>query len=129
MPEGYICAQTFPKVFAWVARFKVAGKAAAEKAGKTKTLSDTEALRQVEEGGWAEEEGSVDECDPVGLRKGEVVEVWPTDSGSRHRDRGSLVALDGEEVVVEGRTEGGVGVRIHAPRHGFRVRRIEGPSL
>lgn len=62
--------------------------------------------------------------DPSGLQKGDEVEVWPTDSGSNHRDRGRLVKLDGGEIVVQGRTGGGKTVRIHAPRHGFRVRKV-----
>ena len=67
----------------------------------------------------------MDESDPTGLRKGEVVEVWPIDSGSSGRDRGALVGLDWGEVVVEGVVGVGMGVsvRIHAPRHGFRIRR------
>jgi hypothetical protein len=41
-----------------------------------------------------------------------------------------LVGLSTREVVIEGRTEDGKEVRIHAPRHGFRVRRAkEGGKL
>ena len=46
-------------------------------------------------GGFAEENIDVDESDPSGLKAGEWVEVWPTDSGIRHRDQGSLVGLSG----------------------------------
>ena len=72
----------------------------------------------------------MDEGDPSGLRKGEMVEVWPIDSGFSRKDRGRLVGLSTREVVIEGRTEDGKEVRIHAPRHGFRVRRAkEGGKL
>ena len=73
----------------------------------------------------AEEEGSVDEMDRSGLKKGAMVEVWPTDSGFSRKDRGRLVGLNTREVVIEGKTEDGKEVRIHAPRHGFRIREVK----
>lgn len=66
----------------------------------------------------------MEEGEPSGLRKGDEVEVWPVDTGFTHRERGRLVGLNGGEIVVEGTTGRGRGVRIHAPRHGFRVRRV-----
>lgn len=69
-----------------------------------------------------EDELHVDATEPIarvyGLRKGSVVEVWPTDSGAAHRDRGRLLGLGADELVWE--TD--AGVRVHAPRVGFRVR-------
>jgi len=53
--------------------------------------------------------------------KGEEVEVWPTDTGMRHRDRGELVGIDGEKCVVR-KMENGVLVVV--PRHGFRVKKV-----
>ena len=55
------------------------------------------------------------------------MEVWPTDTGSRHRDRGRLVGLTRSEVVLEVQSKvGGKVVRIHAPRHGFKVQPVGG---
>ena len=114
----------YPKVFAWVRRFE----------------GHLEGLPKVEQGkvkgeearglilGAAEDSSSssaeVDATEPVvralGLKKGDEVEVWPTDSGSNHRDKGKLVGLNKSEVVWEN----GKGVKVHAPRKGFRVVKV-----
>ncbi|KAH7419977.1 hypothetical protein BKA64DRAFT_716358 [Cadophora sp. MPI-SDFR-AT-0126] len=130
LPLHLISPTQFPKVFSWISRFDAAIRAAAKKAGKPKTVKGDEAVAIMRKAGYAEEQSlGVDEGDPSALKLGEWVEVWPTDSGSGHRDRGRLVGLSGREVVLE--TGGGEveGVRVHAPRHGFRVRRVDGGKL
>jgi hypothetical protein len=109
-------------VFAWIDRFDKAVAAAAKKAGKPKTIKGPEALASISSSKFAESEGSVDEKDPSGLKKGQEIEVWPIDSGFSRKDRGKLVKLDGKEIVIDGKTKDGQHVRIHFPRHGFRVR-------
>jgi hypothetical protein len=123
LPANIISGQQFPKVFAWIERFDKAVSAAAKKAGKPKTIKGLETLKIVSSSEFAESEGSVDENDPTGLKKGQEIEVWPIDSGFSRKDRGRLVTLDGNEIVIDGKTKDGQDVRIHAPRHGFRVRR------
>ncbi len=73
------------------------------------------------------EVGSVDKRDPLGLKEGDMVQAWPTDSGASHKDSGRLVGLSQDEVVMEttGR-DGERGVRIHYPRTQFRIRKLEG---
>ncbi|KAK5991961.1 hypothetical protein PT974_05356 [Cladobotryum mycophilum] len=98
-----ISADIFPKVPAWIQRESAAQKLFAS--------DDSDA------------EGEVDEDDPVvqalGLKKGQTVQVWPTDNGSNHKELGRLVSINSREVVVETLTEDRV--RIHAPRHDFAV--------
>lgn len=53
--------------------------------------------------------------------------MFPTDSGVNHKDKGVLVGLGKGEVTVEKRIEGRA-IRVHAPRHGFRVRRVDGEA-
>lgn len=125
-PTSYISASHFPKTFAWMERFDAAALSAIRSHGESETVSGPEAVKRIESEGFAEEEASVDEGDPSGLRKGEMVEVWPIDSGSSHKERGALVGLSTGEVVVQGRMEGGKEVRVHCPRHGFRVIGVEG---
>jgi hypothetical protein len=129
LPADYISAQNFPKVYAWVERFDQAVKAAAKKAGKPKTIKGPEALEIISSSEFAEAEGTVDETDPTGLKKGQEIEVWPIDSGFSRKDRGRFVKLDGAEIVIDGKTKDGLAVRIHAPRHGFRVRAMKGSKL
>lgn len=125
LPEKYISATQFPKVFAWIARFQAATKAAAIKAGKPKSLSGQEAIDQISKADYAEPESEVESGDPLGLEKGQEIEVWPIDSGFNNKDRGKLVGLSGAEIVIQSKTKNGVAVRVHAPRHGFRLRGID----
>lgn len=64
--------------------------------------------------------------EPSGLKKGDGVEIGPADYGFSGKDRGALLRLDVEEVVIAGKTERDDEVRIHVPRHGFRVRKVGG---
>lgn len=123
LPPSYISAEQFPRAFAWIARFNQTVRDAAKSAGKPKTISGGEAVAIIEASDFAEREGEVDAQDPLGLAKGDLVEVFPTDSGSSHKDRGRLVSLTLGEVVIDSQTEGGKAVRVHTPRHGFRVRK------
>ncbi|KAF2637318.1 hypothetical protein P280DRAFT_114643 [Massarina eburnea CBS 473.64] len=61
-----------------------------------------------------------------GLVKGAVVSVAPDDTGRDNPTVGTLVGLGVEEVVVETVEKGEVDVRIHFPRLGFVVRRVDG---
>jgi glutathione S-transferase len=130
LPADYISPTHFPKTFAWINRFDAVALATMKSNGPAPKISGAEAVKAVGNGEWAEEEASVDEKDPSELRKGEMVELWPTDSGFSRKDRGRLLGLSTREVVIEGKTEEGKGVRIHAPRHGFRVTGVkEGGKL
>lgn len=113
----------FPRVYSWVERFqKAVGAAKARVEVKTVTGEEAAGIIKGEGVDFYEPEAEVDSSEPIvracGLRKGQRIEVWPTDSGAAHRDRGKLVGLGADEVVWE--TD--AGVRVHAPRHGFRVR-------
>lgn len=130
LPGNLISEKQFPKTWAWMDRFEAAVKEAGQKMGRPKTVKGEEAVRIVMEGGFVEEVGEVEALDPSGLKKGEEVEVWPTDTGFNHKDRGSLVKLDREEIVVEkSMGDGSTKVRVHAPRHGFRVVRVDRQKL
>jgi len=74
---------------------------------------------------FAEKESSVEENDPIGLKKGTEVEVWPIDTGVRHRDHGRLVGLTRDEVVLSVRSEAdGKEVRVHFPRTNFSIQAV-----
>ncbi|KFY66651.1 hypothetical protein V496_01947 [Pseudogymnoascus sp. VKM F-4515 (FW-2607)] len=120
IPAEVASKETFPKVFAWVGRFSAVVGEARKRNGKAKALKGFEAAEKIWGSEWAEKVKEVDERDPVGLKAGQEVLVHPTDSGVTHKDRGTLVGLDGEEIVIEVTTDKGT-VRVHAPRHGFRV--------
>ena len=90
-------------------------------------LKGNEAVQHITQADFAEPEGPVDENDPLGLEKGQDVESWPIDSGSRHHDRGRLVSLTPQQVVLAVQSKvGDKEIRIHHPRWNFRTRAIVG---
>lgn len=126
LPADVLGAAVFPKVHAWLARFTQAAAAAAAEAGAPQTLEGEAAAQLVFGSAFAEAEADVDGSSPIaaaeGLKKGDVVRVWPTDSGSAHKEKGKLVGLTAKEIVLEAQGDGG-SVRVHAPRHGFKVKK------
>ncbi|KAK1754634.1 hypothetical protein QBC47DRAFT_222651 [Echria macrotheca] len=117
----------FPSVFAWVDRFQRQLSTAKTEAG---TVSGEEARdRILGQASQTKDEVEVDANEMLvkfyGLQQGSVVEVWPVDSGSAHVDVGRLLGLDSLEIVFE--TD--AGVRVHAPRHGFRQRPVISSNL
>lgn len=116
-----------PKTFAWVGRFDQALAARAAAVGKPASVDGAEAARMIVAAGFAEE-GEVDESEAyvqaAGLKKGDRVKLFPTDYGFTHKDEGSLVAATDKQIVIE--TQGVAGsVRLHAPRHGFKVQKSD----
>lgn len=127
LPADEVSAERFPKVYAWIDRFQKAAGAAAKAQGKPKSVSGEEAEGIITGAEYNEPEGEVDAGEGLakfhGLVKGSKVALWPTDTGANHKDVGALVSLTAKEVVIVPEKEGGK-VRIHAPRHGFRVRPV-----
>ncbi|KAL0258201.1 hypothetical protein SLS55_007374 [Diplodia seriata] len=114
--------QHFPKVYAWIKRFREALRAAQSSGPKPVTLKGPQAVSFVSGANLAESGGHIDAADPLGLEKGQEVEVWPIDSGFKHHDRGTLVSLTPDEMVLASRTRAGDDeVHIHFPRWGFRI--------
>ncbi|OLN85879.1 hypothetical protein CCHL11_05428 [Colletotrichum chlorophyti] len=128
LPEEHVSADKFPRVFAWMGRFDKATSAARKAAPEVATVSGAEAARIVVSSPYNEDAGGVDAGDALvvaeGLGAGDEVILWPADTGASHKDTGKLVRLDKDEVVIEVQGEGGT-VRVHAPRHGFRVERLD----
>lgn len=130
MPDDIVSAKTHPKVWAWIERFDASMRAEAGKVPRVKRMKGPEAVECVLGAEYAEgmngERMEVDGTDPVGkgLRKGQLVKSWPSDTGSRHQDTGRLLKLDKEEVVLEVEGKEGKMVRLHHPRWNFRIRSI-----
>lgn len=129
LPSVFIPRENFPKVYSWIDRFSKALSSAKASAPKPTTLESAEAIKHVIQADFAEPEGQVDENDPTGLEKKQVVESWPIDYGSNHRDRGRLVALTSKEVVIASQSKvGGKEVHIHHPRTGFTIEAASGTN-
>ncbi|KXH40932.1 glutathione S-transferase [Colletotrichum salicis] len=130
LPAHHISKEQFPKAFAWIERFSKTTSEARKAAGKVQTVSGDEAAEIVLSSPYNEPTtgGGVDAKDLLviaqGLKAGDEVIVWPADTGASHKDTGKLLSLDGEEVVFEITGPKGT-ARVHAPRHGFRVEKLE----
>jgi hypothetical protein len=126
LPRDLFSEKQYPKVFAWHERFSKAIKAAKAAVAKPTTLKGDAALQRIVDASFAEQESVVDEQDPLGLRKGTEVEVWPIDTGVRHRDRGCVVGLSQDEIVLSVKSEAqGKEIRVHFPRTNFRIRAVK----
>ncbi|KAL8804256.1 MAG: hypothetical protein Q9200_005905 [Gallowayella weberi] len=125
LPPSLFGKETFPKVYAWIDRFSATVKAAEDSMPKVTALEGAEAIKSITQADFAESGGDVDEQDPLALTKGQDVESWPTDSGSNHRDRGQLIALTRQEVVLKTQTKvDDTDVHIHHPRTNFRIQPV-----
>jgi hypothetical protein len=126
LPGDVVSERQFPKTYAWIARFRAAVRAAKTAVPRPTTLKGPDAAKFVLDAEFADAASGVDPEDPLGLTEGMEVELHPTDSGANNRDRGRLVALTASEVSVAVQSSEGVKeVRIHAPRTGFRVTKLE----
>ncbi|KAK8164695.1 hypothetical protein IWX90DRAFT_141177 [Phyllosticta citrichinensis] len=116
----------YPKTWAWLQRWRrfLADNHCweAEKEKHSRQIDGEKAAELMEMAGFAEQV-KVKEIDEkvAGVNRGDVVEVWPTDSGFTHHDKGTLVGLTPEEVVVEVETETGEEIQLHFPRVNFRA--------
>lgn len=120
--EDVINSWRFPKINAWVERFKQVYAKAVKEHGKLDIISVEDAKSRILESDFAELEGNVDLCDPMDLTKGQLVEIRPTDFGSTHVDRGQLISLCSREAVVAVKIKDGDGyLRLHYPRMGFKI--------
>jgi hypothetical protein len=115
----------YPQTYAWVHRFQSTLKNAKSSVKKPVTLKGLEAAKYVASAEYTDK-CVVDGDDPSGLREGQVVEFWPTDSGFNHRDQGRLVKLTKDEMAISLTTKlEGKEIRLHAPRWNFRIRAVK----
>lgn len=122
LDEDIFSSKTFPRTYAYIERFNALVKEKIKSHAKPIELKGEAAARVVLNASYVEQP-SVDELDPLRLSGGELVEVWPTDTGFNHRDTGKLVGLDRNQIVIERKAGDGTSdVRIHFPRTLFRVR-------
>jgi glutathione S-transferase len=126
-PEDIFNAQSYPKTIAWRDRYASSIAAAKESAPKPTELEGNLAVPQILGEGFVEQQLRIDSNDPLGLKAGEEVEVWPIDTGFNQRDRARLVGLSTREVVIEAKSQmEGTEVRIHFPRWNFEIQAVGG---
>ena len=132
-PAEYFSESFYPKVYAWRTRFMKEAEQAKSSAPQPVRLEGSEAVPAILNSDFSDKEYSVDSNDPIQLKAGTAVEVFPTDGGGyidKNRDRGSLIKLTKDEVAIAVRSnEGDKEVHIHAPRWNFQIREASGSRL
>jgi hypothetical protein len=118
-----ISEKQYPKVFSWIGRFNDELKKAKAKAPKPTTLKGDAAAQRIFNAPYVDDNLRIDGSDPLGFPNGTAVEVFPIDSGTRHRDQGELVGLTEDEIVLS-LPQQAKPLRAHYPRTGFRIRAI-----
>ncbi len=122
IPCEVVSDKSHPKVLAWIARFRDALKSAQTPASAPVMLKGPEAVKHIVGAEVSEKGGNVASNDPLGLKEGVNVGVWPIDSGFSKHDQGRLVTLTSEEVAIAVQsTVGGKEVHVHMPRWNFRI--------
>jgi hypothetical protein len=123
LPDAYFSRKRYPKTGAWLDRYEEAVQAAKDAAKSSTTmLSSEDALAQILSSTSFVDDASEVLDNPIGVKKGQQVEVAPIDTGFNHRDVGTLVGLNTQEVVIEKASEkDGKPVRVHFPRWNFSV--------
>ncbi|KAG9641118.1 hypothetical protein KCU64_g12673, partial [Aureobasidium melanogenum] len=120
-PEGFISEKLFPKTYAWVYRFKQALRDAESGATVATTLGGKEVFDKITSAPVTILQGDISDTDPLGLKIGQTVSIYPTDWASKHVDHGELVMLAADQVCIQNAQ----GVLIHFPRWNFRIQAVE----
>ncbi|KAF2822895.1 hypothetical protein CC86DRAFT_299529 [Ophiobolus disseminans] len=124
LPEDLISATLFPKVFAWLDRYRAAVDKAKSSASQPTKLDGQAAAEHILRSDFGHSSCSVDANDPAGLRDGIEVQIYPADWVTEHKDQGRLVGLSADEVTIAVKSKKDVEIRIHAPRTGFKTKEI-----
>ncbi|KAK5685235.1 hypothetical protein LTS10_003312 [Elasticomyces elasticus] len=124
-PPKYFSKAIYPEVYAWCERFQAAVQSAQARAPKVVSLKGSEAVPYLLGRPLAELDPIVEPDDPLHLRRGALVDLYPTDGGGfTHQDRGTLVKLTKDEVAIEVHAPTGDAIYIHAPRWSFRIEEV-----
>lgn len=120
LPEAHFNETIYPKVYAWVKRF---GSIVAEKmnALPQPAALNHEAMttRTVGSSSPAEDTTFIGD-DPLDLKRGDEVEVFPSDYGQMGKSIGSLIGLTTNEVVIRNSK----GLHLHFPRWNFSIKKV-----
>jgi hypothetical protein len=87
-------------------RYFAAVAAAKERAPTPAELSGAEAIKKVLSSNFVDDNLSVNP-DPLDLQEGQIVEMFPVDTGFNAKDSGKLIGLGKDEAVIETRTREG----------------------
>ncbi|KAF2642935.1 hypothetical protein P280DRAFT_547185 [Massarina eburnea CBS 473.64] len=119
LPREMVNEEVYPRTFAWVRRFMGEVERMKGEVGNVGRLEGREVVERVF---GAEKVGETEflEGDALGLSRGDEVEVFPSDYGQAHKDRGAVVGLTTKKIVIRNAK----GLHLHFPRWNFRINKI-----
>lgn len=127
LPPQFFGPDRFPFVCGWLERFKAAVKIAQDRLGRIEEVSGAVAAQSIQSApaGAIQEQATVDDGDPIALRKGlkrgQHVSIWTNDvPGQSHKDSGKLLGFDRHEIVIQVQN-GDATFQLHAPSAGFNI--------
>ncbi|KAI5210288.1 hypothetical protein AUEXF2481DRAFT_559 [Aureobasidium subglaciale EXF-2481] len=100
VPEHFLSKKMFPKTYAWIHLFRKALQDAEVKASVPPALSGKEVFEKITSAPAGAFQDDMSYADSLRLKIGEMVEVYPTDWASHHRDVGELVMLKANQVYM-----------------------------
>jgi glutathione S-transferase len=121
LPEELISETIYPKVYAWVRRFMSLVEKRKVSCPKPTTLDGkTMASNMLGTASSSDDIGFVAN-DPLDVKQGDQVSVFPSDYGQMDPTIGALVGLSTNEVVIRNDQ----GVHVHFPRWNFAIKRTK----
>lgn len=121
LPKEQFGENIYPKTHAWIQRFMSEIKTARGKTAQPGKLNGEAISARVLDATSSSEPLTFDSNDALGFRAGDTVEVYPSDYGQAHKDRGTLIGLTVSEVVIRNSK----GLHLHFPRWNFRINKLD----
>jgi hypothetical protein len=124
LTQDIILEKIFPKTFSWQARYRAAVEDAKTTVPEPTVLDGRAAAEHIHRSDVEDTNPLVDSNDPSGLQEGVEIEIYPADWGCEYRDFGRMVGLTPDEVTIAVQSEKNAEILVHAPRTGFRIKKI-----
>lgn len=124
LPAEQFSEKSYPRTYAWVQRLMGEIKSAKERIVKPTKLDGKAMNARILDAASPAEPVMFDHNDPTGFQTDDVVEVYPSDYGQAHKDRGTLVGITVSEVVIRNSK----GLHLHFPRWNFRITKVAAKS-
>lgn len=119
--RGGLCGEEeFPKVHAWIRRFMGLAEQRKRDCEKPKRLGAEEVTQRLVQAKGEPEALDFEDNNTLGLRKGDSVDVYPSDYGQSGKSTGILLGLSTNEVVIQNDEN----LHLHFPRWNFTIKRI-----
>ena len=124
LPAEHFNAKKYPKVFAWVKRFVTELDKKKETLPKPNALGGKTMGKRTLDATTAPKTITFDDDNSHGFKRGEDVEISPSDYGQTGKTAGTLVGLTVHEVVIRNSKS----IHVHFPRWNFAISRAASKS-